>query len=524
MGRCPAPALQSVHLNVENSIMTTSTEGIHAQRLFWGSCLSLLTTAFAFSVTREIQTDIQAEFLLSNANLGLFGGVFFWGFVISQVIFSPLCDTIGIRPIVRGAFVGHVGGALLMMFASNFTMLWVGSLLTGVGAGLVEAGCNPLIVALYPKNKTHKLNMFHMWFPYGNVIAALLALTLSSLNVSWETRLVLILLPAVIYGVMMFSAKYPDTEGVAAGVSTSDMLKACFTSPLMLMMLAMMLVTASLELPPSSWVPPYLEASGTLPGILVFAFVFGIMGTLRLLAGPVERALRPTGILFGGAVLTTIGLYLFSQANTTFMLFFTAAIWAAGIAYFWPTMLGFVSENNPKSGALGLGMMGAMGMMAAAFVTPYMGQVSDRLGHDVIPQEQVTGILQEVSQTLPTLVASGDEATAINEAVSMANQAISGTQDGALPAVVTTQALRAIDKVKGIAAVQNSTAGAASASVSDIVRNADATGQRSALRGLSMFGIVLIVVFGGLLLRDRARGGYKAEDLLSKHTEEATSY
>ncbi|MEZ4702747.1 MAG: MFS transporter [Rhodothermales bacterium] len=504
--------------------MTTSNEGINHQKLFWGSCLSLITTAFAFSVTREIQTDIQVEFLLSNANLGLFGGVFFWGFVLSQVIFSPLCDTIGIRPIVRGAFVGHVSGALLMMFASNFTMLWVGSLLTGVGAGLVEAGCNPLIVALYPKTKTHKLNMFHMWFPYGNVIAALLALGLSAMDVAWETRLMLILIPAVIYGVMMFTAKYPQTEGVAAGVSTGDMLKACFTSPLMLMMLVMMLITASMELPPSSWVPPYLESSGTIPGILVFAFVFGIMGTLRLLAGPVERVLRPTGILFGGAVLATIGLYAFSQAESTFMLFFTAAIWAAGIAYFWPTMLGYVSENNPKSGALGLGMMGAMGMMAAAFVTPYVGTVSDELGHDRIPATETVSILNEVSRTLPTLSATGDDAAAINEAVTMANQALSEMQNGALPAVTTTQALRAIDKVKSLPAVASSSASSAANSVSEIIHAADTYGQRSALKGLSLFGIILIVVFGALLLRDRARGGYKAEDLLSEHAEEATSY
>ena len=383
--------------------MSTSTDGINRQKLFWGSCLALITTAFAFSVQAEIQTDAQADLVLTNANLGLFGAVFFWGFVISQVIFSPLCDTIGMRPIVRGAFVGHVAGALLMMFAQNFTMLWVGALFTGLGAGLVEAGCNPLVVALYPEKKTEKLNIFHMWFPYGNFIAAMLALGLSQLSIPWKLRLLLILVPAIGYGAMMFFAKYPETEGVQAGVKPSEMLKACFTSPIMLLMMAMMFLTASMELPASRWMPPVIDAGGQIAGILVFAWVFAIMGTLRLLAGPVERVLRPTGILFVGAILATVGLYFFSQAETVFMLFLWSAVWGAGIAYFWPTMLGYVSERNPKSGALGLGMMGAVGMMAAAFVTPFMGNVMDEYGHEQIVVADAVPIFEEASAALPGL-------------------------------------------------------------------------------------------------------------------------
>ena len=504
--------------------MTTSTDGINRQRLFWGSCLALITTAFAFSVRAEIQTDVQAEFILTNANLGLFGGVFFWGFVISQVIFSPLCDTIGMRPIIRGAFIGHVSGALLMMFAQNFTMLWVGSLLTGLGAGLVEAGCNPLVVALYPEKKTEKLNVFHMWFPYGNVLAALLALGLTQLNISWENRLLLILIPAVIYGLMMFTAKYPETEGVAAGVSTKDMLKACFASPIMLLMLGMMFITASMELPPSSWVPPVLTAGGAVSGILVFAFVFGIMGTLRLLAGPVERRLRPTGILFWGAVLATIGLFLFSQVESTFMLFATAAIWAVGIAYFWPTMLAYVSERNPKSGALGLGMMGAMGMMAAAFVTPFMGTMSDQYGHDTIPTEQTVAVLEQVETVYPQLTAVGPEAEAINEAATLAGSALDAFRaDGELPPVVTAQALRAIDKSKQFGSVLGSQAAESAASVSPLLMNADSTGGKEAFMRLSFFGIILIGVFGWLLLRDRAQGGYKQEHLVATGEKEKSA-
>ena len=39
--------------------------------------------------------------------------------------------------------------------------------------------------------------------------------------------------------------------------------------------------------------------------------------------------------------------------------------------YFGPTMLGFVSERNPCSGALGLGLMGSVGMTVVGLFTPH---------------------------------------------------------------------------------------------------------------------------------------------------------
>ena len=99
--------------------MAETTTGIRSGKLFWGSCLALLTTAFAFTVITGTGFAIKQEFLLTNAQLANFIGVFFLGFTLSQVVFSPLCDIIGMRWVVRGAFVGHVVGALLVMTAQD---------------------------------------------------------------------------------------------------------------------------------------------------------------------------------------------------------------------------------------------------------------------------------------------------------------------------------------------------------------------------------------------------------------------
>ena len=479
---------------------------ISRNRLFYGSCLALLTTAFAFTVIAGIAFSVKSEFILTNAQLGVFTGVFFIGFTVSQAIFSPLCDVIGMRWIVRGAFVGHVAGAILIMTAQGYVPAVAGSLCAGLGAGLVEAGCNPLVAALYPDNKTSKLNHFHMWFPYGNLIAAvILTLIFAQLGAGWRSQLILVLVPALGYGLMMFTAPFPQTEGVTAGVSVGESFKALF-APIMLVMMPMMLLTASMELPPSSWVPSVLQAGG-INGLLVFGFVFGIMGTLRLLAGPVVKALTPTGILFGSAVLATLGLFLFSMAETTLMAFLTAAIWAAGIAYFWPTMLGYVSERNPKSGALGLGVMGAVGMLASFFVTPWLGDIADDRGHDTLNSETVIQIFEDVTTEFPAIA----ENSGAQEAdIMVVNSTVAGVlatyeSDGELPRGSTMQALRSVSG----SGVESEIVGRAQAELNP----ADNEGGRRSFRTLAPFGIILIVVFGLLLVRDLRAGGYKAEKL-----------
>ena len=54
-----------------------------------------------------------------------------------------------------------------------------------------------------------------------------------------------------------------------------------------------------------------------------------------------------------------------------------AAVFAVGICYFWPTMLGFVAEYVPRSGALGLAIMGGIGAASTAITQPLVGAMYD---------------------------------------------------------------------------------------------------------------------------------------------------
>jgi len=332
--------------------------------------------------------------------------------------------------------------------------------------------------------------------------------------VGGQGTLLLIIVPALVYGAMMMVEKYPATEGVSAGVSFSEMLKAC-VAPLMLVMLVMMAFTASLELAPGRWVPAVL-ASGGISGILVLGFINGIMGTLRMTSKPVVEKLTPTGVLLMSSILATAGLFMLSFAETTFMAFATAAVFAAGIAYFWPTMLGFVSERIPKSGALGLGMMGAVGMAASGIATVWMGGVADNIGHQQLPVDDTVAVFEQVVDTFPGLAENaGDIAVDINAAVTASQGVLSSyNSDNELPPVETAEALRTIMSSGADSPVVESAGG--------ILNPADNFGGRTSFRYVAPFGLILIAVFGFLYIQDRRAGGYKQVKLTTKPDAEAT--
>jgi MFS family permease len=63
-------------------------------------------------------------------------------------------------------------------------------------------------------------------------------------------------------------------------------------------------------------------------------------------------------------------------------------IFALGVAFFWPSMLGFVSENIPQSGALGLAIMGGIGFLGGAIAQPVLGAIFDSQTIKAIPAGQ----------------------------------------------------------------------------------------------------------------------------------------
>jgi hypothetical protein len=265
------------------------------------------------------------------------------------------------------------------------------------------------------------------------VIGGVLAwFVMDTLDLRWEILVSLLFIPLAIYGFLFFGQKIPETERVTSGVSYKEMMRnigAPFTiiasvilmilvasvpslsldfdsiypyiavgvililvivegrainkiSLLFPLILFCMLLTASTELGTTQWINALLETNGINP-MIILVVVTGIMAVGRFFAGGLIHRLNPTGVLLGSAVIATIGLWLLSISNGAAMTLISAAVFAVGVCYFWPTMIGVASEYVPKSGALGMSILGGAGFVATSMVLPIMGKSIETAGPQI---------------------------------------------------------------------------------------------------------------------------------------------
>lgn len=347
---------------------------IQPKKLFLASCIALIATSMTFAIRANLIEPLGMQFSLSNEYIGYVLGTAFWGFTLSMIFGGWLCDMLGMKWLLRVAFISHISGVILTILATGFWSLFISTLLIGIANGMVEAACNPLIATLFPTEKTKRLNQFHMWFPGGIVIGGLIGYFFDMANLGWQWQMAMILIPTAVYGYLFFGLKLPETERVRSGISESEMFAAC-AKPLFLFMVVCMLLTAATELGTNQWIRELLKNAG-VPGILLLVFINGLMAAGRSFAGVIEHKFSVTGMLLFSAIFSAAGLYMLS-ISTGYMMFLAAAIFAIGICYFWPTMLGFVSSEMPETGAMGLAIISGAGMLSVSFILPYIGEVYD---------------------------------------------------------------------------------------------------------------------------------------------------
>ena len=346
----------------------------NSKRLFYGSCFALITTAFSFSIRAGILPQLGETFNLSATQLGFINQMWFFGFPISMVLGGIFYTSIGPKNIMIFAFFAHTAGIILTIYSGGYTGLLISTLLIGLGNGCTEAACNPMIASAYSgKVMNTLLNRFHMWFPGGIVLGSLISLFMTKQGWGWEAQIWVILTPTLIYAVLFWGQTFPKprAENASLGVTLRGMLSWLF-----LYICICMTLTAISEFGPTQWAQLILAKSGAEP-MVILALITGLMAVGRYFGGEFVHKFDQTGVLLGSAIFTAIGIYLFST-QTGAMTYVAAVVFAVGVCYFWPNMIGFTAEKIPASGAIGMSIVGACGMFSTSIWQPIIGGWIDK--------------------------------------------------------------------------------------------------------------------------------------------------
>jgi MFS family permease len=354
----------------------------NANRLLYAGFMAILAAGVGFSVRGSaVLNEWSREFGFTQTELGEITGGGLIGFGIIIILSSFIAEKVGYGKLLIIAFLTHVASAVLTLLAplayssggkpACFQCLFWGMFLFSVGNGVCEAVVNPLVATLFPRNKTHYLNILHAGWPAGLIVGGVAAILMNSEKgplVSWQIQISLFLVPVIIYGIMLLGQHMPGTEASAHGVSFGRMLLE-FASPLLLFLLLIHAMVGYVELGTDSWIA---KITGSIldknTGRWLFVYTSGLMFLLRFIAGPIVHRISPLGLLFISAVLASFGLYTLGGVGTTTAAIVALTIYGLGKTFFWPTMLAVVSERFPRGGAVTLGTVGGVGMLSAGLL------------------------------------------------------------------------------------------------------------------------------------------------------------
>jgi MFS family permease len=369
--------------------MTIDSAPLNRGRIFVLSLLALFTAGAAVSVRAATAVHMRADYLdaldpvHAGEMIGTVLGSAFAGFAVTLFLVSAVLARIGFGRALAAAAVLLIAGCLLVAFAgslglSPYAGLLIGMVVQGFGWGLVETVINPLTSALYPHDRVARLSILHAWYPGGLVAGSMLALAVDGMGLPWRLDLAVLCVLALVFGTLALKERLPDVSfSTDAPVTPGEMIKATLQHPTIFLWVLLMTFTASTEFAPGQWVDVALSQIVGMRGILLLAYVSGLMFVMRHFAGPLVKRLSNVGLLIFSAVFATIGLFALSRAHDPASALIAATAWGFGVCYFWPTMLATVAERYPRSGTMVFGLMGSAGALATYLVLPQLGAIYD---------------------------------------------------------------------------------------------------------------------------------------------------
>ena len=368
--------------------------------LLWASFFTIVAAGVGFAVRGAILVDWANQFGFTMTELGSITGGGFVGFGIVIIIFSLIADKVGYKRLLLLAFILHILSyfvtiATVFVYdamgreAAYWCLYW-GTFLFAVGNGVSESVINPLVATLFPKEKTHYLNILHAGWPGGMIVGGLVSIAFHD-YVSWEVLMSFFIIPVLIYGLMIRKQKFPESEAKAAGISYKVMFLQ-FASPVLIFLIVLHALIGYVELGTDMWIQ---NITGNIledptKGVLLFIYASALMFVLRFFAGPIVHKISPLGLLFVSSIFATIGLFILGNSTTGLIMLVAVTVYGIGKTFFWPTMLGVVGERFPKGGAITMGIIGGVGMLSAGLLGgPGIGYKQDYFASEKIKSESI---------------------------------------------------------------------------------------------------------------------------------------
>ena len=314
---------------------------------------------------------------------GLFLGAPFWGLGAMALFSGWVAQRLGYRLLLLTSSLLQTLGLLAIASATTQLEAMVGSLLLGLGRGMIAAPLTALLCTIYPHNRTGVANLFHAFFHIGMI--ALIALVLLLLHLDWDWRNIFVVFAALVApcGLVGFIVPLPGASRGERDPHESDSLRNISAKAGFGLLVGSIFFGGATEMGATSWLPYFVEQAVDTSrelaslGLLCFALTM-VVG--RLAATVMVRRIGVKQVFVASGLVSALSVVLAALPIGTFFTLFWLTLLGLGVSGIFPTVLGYAGDRFPRANASLFAVLNSSAILGSVIAPAGVGLAADLVG------------------------------------------------------------------------------------------------------------------------------------------------
>ncbi|MBN1430240.1 MAG: MFS transporter [Anaerolineae bacterium] len=346
-----------------------------------------LTTAVVGPTLTGLADNTQTPI----GGMGLVFTVSSLGYLVGSLLGGQIYDRTPGHPLLIGMIVGLAAITALIPMTSWLALLLVLMAASGFGQGILDVGCNTLLVWVHRDKVAPFMNGLHFFFGVGSSISPIIVAQAFNLSggISWGYWILAILAAPIALWML------PLSSPSSPAATPEEQIAKQIDYRLVLMASLLLFLYVGAEIGFGGWIATYAVARG-LASLTDAAYLtslfWGVFTVGRLLSIPMAARARPRFILSGDLLgcLVSLGIILLWSDSLTATWIGTAGL-GLFMASVFPTVINLAARRMNLTGRI----------MSCFFVGASLGSASlpwliGRLFEDIGPQVMLWAILADL--------------------------------------------------------------------------------------------------------------------------------
>ncbi|HKK43506.1 MAG TPA: MFS transporter [Bacteroidales bacterium] len=348
--------------------------------IFISSCAGMLLFGICMISLGSMAPALREKFILDDLASGAMFSVLPFGILAGSLIFGPVVDRRGYKLLLFLSCIILGAGFEGIALASSSAFLKLFIFMIGLGGGAINGATNSLVSDISERGKGANLSLLGVCFGIG-ALGMPLILGIVEKRFSFESIISVIALFSILTGIIYLIIKLPEPKQTH-GISIKTLL-SFFRDRILVLIALFLFFQSSFEGIMNNWTTSYMiDNNGVTANIALFTlslFVAG-MTIMRLLAGTAFRNIGIRKIITVSFVLILVSIVLIKSSVSTMLVMTGFMITGFGLAYGFPTMLGFVGERYKELSGTAFSFVISIGLIGNMSLNYSMGLIAQKSG------------------------------------------------------------------------------------------------------------------------------------------------